>query len=191
MFKLSEVAGGGVVLDTWMVDHDGRGVAGPARELAYLDAQGGRPLGFAGRATRPQRPPVRAGALRPRVTAMPSPARALLGAFFVCAGLLHFIKPRPYVSIMPSALPAHLELVYASGVGGDRRRRGRAVGADRALGGLVADRGDGRRVPRQREHGGEAERFDSIPEPLLWARLPLQAVVIAWIWRVAIRRPGA
>jgi hypothetical protein len=32
-----------------MVDHDGRGVAGPARELAYLDAQGGRPLGFAGR----------------------------------------------------------------------------------------------------------------------------------------------
>ena len=48
MFELSE-APGGVVLDTWMVDHDGRGVAGPARELAYLDAQGGRPQGFAGR----------------------------------------------------------------------------------------------------------------------------------------------
>jgi len=39
----------GLALDTWMVDHDGRGVAGPARELAYLDAQGGRPQGFAGR----------------------------------------------------------------------------------------------------------------------------------------------
>ena len=37
------------MLDTWMVDHDGRGVAGPARELAYLDAQGGRPQGYAGR----------------------------------------------------------------------------------------------------------------------------------------------
>ena len=49
MFKLSETAGGGVVLETWMVDHDGRGVAGPARELAHLDAQGGRPLGYAGR----------------------------------------------------------------------------------------------------------------------------------------------
>jgi len=49
MFKLSEASGGGVVLETWMVDHDGRGVAGPARELAYLDAQGGRPQGFAGR----------------------------------------------------------------------------------------------------------------------------------------------
>jgi hypothetical protein len=31
-----------------MVDHDGRGLAGIARELAYLDAQGGRPQRFAG-----------------------------------------------------------------------------------------------------------------------------------------------
>jgi 3',5'-cyclic AMP phosphodiesterase CpdA len=49
MFCLRAVAGGGLALDTWMVDHDGRGVAGPARELAYLDAQGGRPQDFAGR----------------------------------------------------------------------------------------------------------------------------------------------
>jgi 3',5'-cyclic AMP phosphodiesterase CpdA len=49
MFSLREGAGGGVVLDTWMVDHDGRGVAGPARELAYLDAQGGRPQRYARR----------------------------------------------------------------------------------------------------------------------------------------------
>jgi hypothetical protein len=47
MFRLRETAGG-VALETWMVDHDGRGLAGVSRELAYLDAQGGRPLGFAG-----------------------------------------------------------------------------------------------------------------------------------------------
>jgi hypothetical protein len=35
-------------LETWMLDHDGRGLAGTARELAFLDAQGGRPQGFAG-----------------------------------------------------------------------------------------------------------------------------------------------
>jgi 3',5'-cyclic AMP phosphodiesterase CpdA len=40
----------GVALETWMVDQDGRGLAGVARKLAYLDAQGGRPLGEAGRA---------------------------------------------------------------------------------------------------------------------------------------------
>ncbi len=39
---------GGFVLETWMVDHDGAGLAGVARELAFLDAQGGRPQGFAG-----------------------------------------------------------------------------------------------------------------------------------------------
>jgi hypothetical protein len=51
MFKLVETADGGVALDTWMVDHDGRGVAGTSRELAYLDAQGGRPQGFSGKRT--------------------------------------------------------------------------------------------------------------------------------------------
>ena len=40
---------GGVALETWMVDQDGAGLAGVSRELAYLDAQGGRPQGFAGR----------------------------------------------------------------------------------------------------------------------------------------------
>jgi hypothetical protein len=49
MFRLSEGEGGGLVLDTWMVDQDGRGLAGTARELAHLDAQGGRPQGYAGR----------------------------------------------------------------------------------------------------------------------------------------------
>jgi 3',5'-cyclic AMP phosphodiesterase CpdA len=42
--------GGGLALETWVVDQDGRGLAGVARELAFLDAQGGRPRGLAGAA---------------------------------------------------------------------------------------------------------------------------------------------
>ena len=49
-FRLSETAGGGVVLDTWMLNGDPRsGLANTSRELAYLDAQGGRPRHLAGR----------------------------------------------------------------------------------------------------------------------------------------------
>jgi hypothetical protein len=47
MFRLRETSHG-VALETWMVDHAGTGLAGVSRELAYLDAQGGRPQHFAG-----------------------------------------------------------------------------------------------------------------------------------------------
>ncbi len=48
MLRLRQDAAGGYALETWMVDQDGRGLAGVARELAFLDAQGGRPRGFIG-----------------------------------------------------------------------------------------------------------------------------------------------
>jgi len=50
MLRLRRTEGGGRVLETWVVDQDGRGIAGVARELAYLDSQGGRPEGRAGAA---------------------------------------------------------------------------------------------------------------------------------------------
>lgn len=40
----------------------------------------------------------------------------LAGPVYVFTGLLHFIKPRWYIAIMPPYVPAHRELVYASGV---------------------------------------------------------------------------
>ncbi|MDP9385124.1 MAG: metallophosphoesterase, partial [Actinomycetota bacterium] len=48
MLRVRETAGGGRVIETWTVDHDGRGLAATARELAFLDAQGGRPLEYRG-----------------------------------------------------------------------------------------------------------------------------------------------
>ena len=118
---------------------------------------------------------------------MPSRSRTVLGAFFVGAGLLHFLKPRPYEAIMPEALPAHRELVYLSGIA--EMAGGAGVLADRTrpwagwwlIATMLAV------FPANVNMAVDAERFESIPEPLLWARLPLQAGIVYWIWRVAVR----
>ena len=39
-----------------------------------------------------------------------------MGGMYVVAGLLHFIKPKVYLKIMPPFLPYHLALVYLSGL---------------------------------------------------------------------------
>jgi len=47
--RLLATEGGGVALQTWMLDHTFPGELGQiSRQLSYLDAQGGRPEGFAG-----------------------------------------------------------------------------------------------------------------------------------------------
>ena len=43
-------------------------------------------------------------------------ARTLIGVLFLLAGVMHFVVPSLYVSIMPPYLPYHRVLVYASGV---------------------------------------------------------------------------
>jgi uncharacterized membrane protein len=121
---------------------------------------------------------------------MPSRSRALLGAFFTGAGILHFVKPRPYEAIMPEALPAQRELVYASGVA-------EIVGGAGVLSDLTARWAGWWLIatmvgvfPANVNMAVEAERFRSVPEPLLWVRLPVQALIVYWIWRVAVRRAG-
>jgi hypothetical protein len=47
--RIVATAGGGVAIETWMLDHVWPGPIGTiSRELSFLDAQGGRPRGFAG-----------------------------------------------------------------------------------------------------------------------------------------------
>jgi len=118
---------------------------------------------------------------------MPSRPRLLLGGFYLLAGALHFAIPRAYEAIVPDALPAQRELVYLSGVA--EMAGGAGVLADRTrraagwwlIATMLAV------FPANVYMAVEAERFRSVPEPLLWARLPLQALIVAWIWRVALR----
>jgi uncharacterized membrane protein len=106
-----------------------------------------------------------------------------LAAFFSFAGAMHFVRPRTYVAIMPDYLPAHRELVYASGaaelaggLGALSKRTRRAAGWWLAAT-LVAI------FPANLHMALHPERYRRIPRALLYARLPAQAVFIAWALR--------
>jgi uncharacterized membrane protein len=107
------------------------------------------------------------------------------GPVFVGAGLLHFVIPKVYESIMPDYLPAHRELVYASGVA-------EAAGG---LGLLSGSEGVRRRsawwlvatlvavFPANLHMALNPERYPDVPggRSTLLARLPLQLVFIRWV----------
>ncbi len=42
--------------------------------------------------------------------------RLLMAVSFIAVGVHHFTDPTPYLMIMPPYLPAHIELVYISGI---------------------------------------------------------------------------
>ena len=89
---------------------------------------------------------------------------------------------------MPDYLPAHRELVYASGVAeiaggaGVLHPKTRRAAGWWLIATLVA------RLPGERRDGRARRALQADPaEPLLWARLPLQGALIAWVWMTAAR----
>jgi uncharacterized membrane protein len=111
-----------------------------------------------------------------------SAALLLLAIFFVFAGVNHFANPDFYVAIMPPYLPAHLELVYLSGVFEVIGGLAALAPATRALAGwglvllLMAV------YPANIHMAMHPEQFPDVPVWGLYARLPLQIVFVAWAW---------
>ncbi len=107
--------------------------------------------------------------------------RVLMGCLYVVAGIGHLVATRIYVGIMPDYLPDPRGLVLLSG-------------------GLEICGGVGLLVPQTRRFSAygitamlvvyflvhiwmiqhHEDRYRSIPLWLLWARIPLQFVLIAW-----------
>ena len=115
-------------------------------------------------------------------------SRRALAVGFVAAGTLHFLRPGMYEAIMPDYLPAHRELVLASGAAEIAGGAGLVLPATRRAAGwgllalLVAV------FPANVHMALHPERYQQFEPALLWARLPLQAVFAAWVWHVALRR---
>jgi uncharacterized membrane protein len=108
-------------------------------------------------------------------------ALLVLAAFYVAAGVNHFANPDFYVRIMPPYIPFHLELVHLTGVLEILAGAGVLVARTRRLAGygivamLIAF------LPVHVYMAMHPERFAHMASPwALYARLPLQAVLIAW-----------
>lgn len=109
-------------------------------------------------------------------------ALLVLAAFFVAAGVNHFVNPGFYVRIMPPYLPAHLELVYLSGIF-------EVLGGIAVLWpGLRSLAGWGLVLlllavyPANLHMALHPELFPEMSAAALYARLPLQFVFIAWVY---------
>jgi uncharacterized membrane protein len=108
--------------------------------------------------------------------------RRLFGIVFTFAGVMHFLRPRWYLAIMPDYLPAHRQLVYASGVAeiagglGTLHPRTRDAASCWSIATLIAV------FPANVHMAIHAERYRRVPggRAALYARLPVQALLIAW-----------
>ena len=109
-------------------------------------------------------------------------SRYLLGALFIAAGANHFIATDFYLSIMPPYLPWHLPLVYLSGAAEAALgallmfNRWAAPAAWGLIAVLIAV------FPANLHMALNSELYPQFSPALLWLRLPLQAVLVAWAY---------
>lgn len=123
----------------------------------------------------------------------PRVSRALLAAVFVFAGVMHFVIPGAYERIMPPWLPWHRALVLlsgvceiAGGVGLLARRTRRAAGIGLALLLVAVWPANVQMLLNARAAGASP-----LAEALLWARLPLQLLLVWWVLRASRPAPAA
>ena len=108
-------------------------------------------------------------------------SRVVLAIVFIGAGVLHFVKTPLYLSIMPPYLPQPKLLVWISGVFeilggiGVLPRRARRFSGYGLIALLIVV------LPANLHMATHAEKFPIAPI-WLWLRLPLQGVLIAWVW---------
>lgn len=106
----------------------------------------------------------------------------IFGILFIFAGINHFLNPKMYLKIMPPYIPWHSFMVYSSGI------------LEIILGALLLIPATANFAawglialliavfPANIHMAIHAGLYPSIPEWMLWARLPLQFGLMAWAW---------
>lgn len=115
-------------------------------------------------------------------------ARIIMAVAMVVVGIVHFVWPAPFVRIVPPFLPAPLVLVYVSGAFEIALGLGLLVERARRWAGLGLIALYLAVFPANLYQALEEVPFEdggAISATVLWLRLPLQLVFIAWAWWVS------
>ncbi len=115
-------------------------------------------------------------------------SRRLLANLFIAAGVNHFVMSRAYERIVPPPLRAHAErVVQVSGVAEIAGGVGVLVPATRRLSGLGLVALLVAVFPANVQMAREPHHYRRIPRWALYARLPLQPLMMLWAWRATRR----
>ena len=105
-----------------------------------------------------------------------------MAAMYVFAGIMHFVKPKMYIRIMPRYLPEHKLLVFLSGIAEVLLGIGLCFEATRELSiyGIIAMLTVFLLVHFYMLSGEKASA--GIPKWILILRIPLQFFLMYWAW---------
>jgi uncharacterized membrane protein len=117
----------------------------------------------------------------------------LIAVIFMASGILHLVRPAPYVSIVPLWLPEPKALVLISGVCEILGSLGILIATTRLVAGwgLIALLVAVFPANIQMLVNAHAVHAASVWQAALAARLPLQALLIYWVYQAAVNQPPA
>lgn len=111
-------------------------------------------------------------------------SRLLLGVAFIGAGVNHFVMPGPYEAIVPPRMSSRARsLVVVSGVAEVAGGLGVLLPWTRRFAGLGLVALLAAVFPANLHMARAPESFRRIPRWALYARLPLQPMMMLWAWK--------
>ena len=113
----------------------------------------------------------------------PARSTAFLIVLLGGSGVLHFVRPGPFVAIVPKSLPRKKELVYLSGGAELVGAAMMAAPRTRQLGGLLSAGLLAAVFPANVSMALRSGRRPRWYQAMAWARLPLQIPLVLWAVR--------